>query len=80
MSKTNDIPEFCDYDCPHADFPPAETAGICRTMSGVWCKKLKELVNKNVACEWRRRGAGRKPTKSVPQRSSSGRTPSRRKR
>jgi hypothetical protein len=23
-------------------------------MSAVWCKKLKELVNKNAPCEWRR--------------------------
>ncbi|MFH1747527.1 MAG: hypothetical protein ABIG44_10835 [Planctomycetota bacterium] len=53
--------EYCDYECPFADFPPAETAGICRTMAGVWCKKLKELVNKNAACEWRhRREAGGK--------------------
>ena len=49
------IPEYCDFDCAFADFPPAETAGICRTMSAVWCKKLKELVNKNAVCEWRRR-------------------------
>ncbi len=49
------IPEFCDYDCPHADFPPAETAGICRTMSAVWCKKLKELTNKNTPCEYQKR-------------------------
>jgi hypothetical protein len=48
-------PEFCDFDCPHADFPPANTAGICRTMSAVWCRKLKELVNKNTPCEWHRR-------------------------
>jgi len=50
------IPEICDYDCPHADFPPAATAGICRTMSAVWCRKLDELVNKNLPCEWRKRG------------------------
>ena len=48
-------PEYCDFDCPFADFPPAETAGICRTMSAVWCGKLTALVNKNVPCEWRRR-------------------------
>lgn len=51
------IPEICDYDCPRAAFPPAETAGICRTMAAVWCQQLKELVNKNRPCEWRRRGA-----------------------
>ena len=48
-------PEYCDFCCAYADFAPRESAGICRTMSAVWCKKLKELVNKNVACEWRRR-------------------------
>lgn len=52
------IPEICDFDCPYADFPPAETAGICRTMSAVWCGKLGELVNKNMPCEYRARGGG----------------------
>ncbi len=51
---TTRISEFCDFACPHAGFPPAETAGLCRTMSAVWCKKLKALVNKNTPCEWRR--------------------------
>ena len=50
------IPKFCDFICPHAEFPPADTAGICRTMSAVYCGKLRELVNKNAPCEWRRRG------------------------
>lgn len=49
------LPAICDYDCPAADFPPAETAGICRTMSAVWCKQLNELVNKNRPCEFRAR-------------------------
>jgi len=53
-------PEFCDFDCAFADFPPAETSGICRTMSAVWCKKLKELTNKNTLCEWRKRQQGKK--------------------
>jgi hypothetical protein len=53
MAKT--VPEFCDFDCPHAGFPPAETAGICRTMAAVWCGKLKEIVHKNAACEWTKR-------------------------
>jgi hypothetical protein len=52
------IPRFCDFICPHAEFPPAETAGICRTMSAVYCGKLRELVNKNAPCAWRRRRAG----------------------
>ena len=50
------IPILCAFECPHADFPPPETAGICRTMSAVWCLKLHELVTKNVPCEWRKRG------------------------
>jgi len=64
------VPEFCDFHCPHADFPPAETAGICRTMSGVWCLMLAELVNKNTPCEWRRRSAPQRQA-SKPGRKSS---------
>jgi hypothetical protein len=48
-------PQFCDFCCPSARFPPADTAGICHTMSAVWCRRLKELVKKNAPCEWRRR-------------------------
>lgn len=55
---TDRIPDNCDYDCPFADFPPAETAGICRTMAAVWCTKLRELVAKNTPCEFKRRQAG----------------------
>jgi hypothetical protein len=63
-------PQFCDYDCPFADFPPAETAGICRTMAAVWCRRLKELVNKNGACEYRQRARRSAKTSSVPSRRS----------
>lgn len=63
MPVSDKIPVLCAFECPHADFPPAETAGICRTMSAVWCGKLNELVTKNVPCEWRRRGgAAAKPS------------------
>lgn len=55
---TSEVPEFCDYACPHADFPPADTAGLCRTMAGVWCKKLGKLTNKNRPCEWLRVDGG----------------------
>lgn len=58
------VPEICDYDCPHAAFPPAETAGICRTMSAVWCRELAELVNKNLPCEWRKRSGGAPPARA----------------
>lgn len=75
-------PEFCDFDCPHADFPPADTAGICRTMSAVWCRQLRELVNKNAPCEWvrrkkdkpqRRKGTQKKGTMKAGRRSTTGR-------
>lgn len=49
------VPEICTFECPYAEFPPPETAGICRTMSGVWCLQLVQLVNKNTPCEWKRR-------------------------
>lgn len=52
------IPRICSFECPHADFPPAETAGICRTMSAVWCLQLTAMVNKNLPCEWRKRKGG----------------------
>lgn len=67
MSK-REPPEICDYDCPFADFPPAVTSGICRTMSAVYCGKLKEYVNKNIPCTWRARQADgkKKPTAANP--------------
>ncbi|HOW18052.1 MAG TPA: hypothetical protein PLC79_03365 [Phycisphaerae bacterium] len=62
-------PQFCGFDCPYAGFPPAETAGICRTMAGVWCRKLKETVNKNALCEWAKRMAGRRKARPPLRRS-----------
>lgn len=59
MKEDPAIPLICGFDCPHASFPPPETAGICRTMSAVLCGRLGELVNKNAACEFRKRGGGR---------------------
>ncbi len=53
MTTDTDIPEFCDFSCPHADFPPADSAGICRTMAAVQCNKLGKLVNKNTLCQYR---------------------------
>ena len=54
MSRTREpaVPDFCGFQCPHSDFPPADTAGICRTMAAVHCKKLNKLVNKNGPCAW----------------------------
>jgi len=48
------VPDICGFICPHSEFPPAETAGLCRTMAGVYCKKLKRLVHKNTACNWKK--------------------------
>lgn len=72
------IPDICDYDCPFADFPPAETAGLCHTMSGVWCRKLRRLTRKNAPCEWQA-SEERKPAarKARPRGSARGRTPRR---
>ncbi|MCX5677136.1 MAG: hypothetical protein NTX87_19275 [Planctomycetota bacterium] len=44
------MPEFCGFQCPHSAFPPADTAGLCRTMAAVYCKKLRRLVSKNALC------------------------------
>ena len=57
--------EFCGFQCPHSAFPPPETAGLCRTMAAVYCKKLKKLVSKNGPCVWKKESTGKKrrPTK-----------------
>jgi hypothetical protein len=52
--KTADIPDICSFRCPFSEFPPADSAGLCRTMCPVYCKKLKRLVNKNAPCEWKK--------------------------
>jgi hypothetical protein len=44
-------PTFCTFACPHSAFPPAETAGACRTMAAVYCKRLRKLVHKNMPCQ-----------------------------
>ena len=44
--------EFCGFQCPHSAFAPPETAGLCRTMAAVYCKKLKRMVRKNGPCLW----------------------------
>jgi hypothetical protein len=51
--------EFCGFQCPHSAFPPPETAGLCRTMAAVYCKKLKKLVSKNGPCVWEKQSAGK---------------------
>ena len=53
-------PDFCGFQCPHSAFPPADTAGLCRTMAAVYCKKLKRLVAKNGLCLWKKKSAAGK--------------------
>jgi hypothetical protein len=74
------VPEICGFDCPFADFPPADTTGICRTMSAVWCRKLEELTSKNIPCRWlaqkgRGTGVSRTSGRSRPTGRNTGRRP-----
>jgi len=45
-----ELPAFCDFQCPHASFPPADAVGACRREQGVYCTLFKEFNNKNAAC------------------------------
>jgi len=60
------MPEFCGFDCPFAEFPPAESAGLCRTMAAVWCRKQKKLAHKNRPCPCRKAEAARPDRKRNP--------------
>jgi hypothetical protein len=42
--------KWCDFSCEFAAFPDAEMLGACRTVSGVYCKKLGEVVPKHTPC------------------------------
>jgi hypothetical protein len=53
-------PDFCGFQCPHSAFAPADTAGLCRTMAAVYCKKLRRLVAKNGPCALATRGTKKK--------------------
>jgi len=66
MPIDSNIPEFCGFSCPHADFPPADSAGICRTMAAVHCRKLNRLVDKNGPCQVRKAAGG--PGGAAPRR------------
>jgi hypothetical protein len=44
------LPEFCDYDCPHAAFTPPDTSGACRRDQAIWCTLLARFNNKNARC------------------------------
>ncbi|MHC5077758.1 MAG: hypothetical protein ACYTHN_01985 [Planctomycetota bacterium] len=42
---------WCDFNCEHAAFPDAEMLGACRTMAGVFCRKLGKVVPKHSPCK-----------------------------
>lgn len=44
------LPQFCDFSCPHADFPPVDAVGACRREQGVYCKLLDRFNNRNNRC------------------------------
>ncbi|MCU0722556.1 MAG: hypothetical protein MUC63_02880 [Planctomycetes bacterium] len=41
---------WCDYDCPHASFPDERMLGACRTVAGIFCRKLGRVVPRHVPC------------------------------
>ena len=42
---------WCDLSCRHAAFPEKDAlSGACRTLSTLYCKKLRKLVQKNAPC------------------------------
>jgi hypothetical protein len=49
-AATGDLPLFCDYSCPHADFAPKEAVGDCRKELAVYCSLLKQFNTKNKRC------------------------------
>ena len=42
--------KWCDFTCEFAEFPDEKLLGACRTMAGVWCRKLGKVVPKHVPC------------------------------
>jgi len=49
-SIKSNLPDYCDYSCPHADFAPKDIVGDCRKEQAVYCTLLKRFNNKNNAC------------------------------
>ncbi len=54
--------KWCDYSCEHASFPDADLLGACRTMGGVFCKKLGRVVPKHTPCRAEAEEAGETPS------------------
>ncbi|HTY60608.1 MAG TPA: hypothetical protein VMF59_17415 [Bacteroidota bacterium] len=47
------LPLYCDYHCPHAEFPPEDATGACRREQGVYCRLLRRFNTKNSRCKAR---------------------------
>ena len=45
-----ELPLYCDYSCPHADFSDPSAVGACRRDIGVWCGKAGRFHNKHARC------------------------------
>ena len=45
---------YCDLSCKYAEFPDklSDGSGSCRTFVGIYCTKLKQLVDKNGPCRY----------------------------
>jgi len=54
VTDAEKLPLFCDYQCPHAAFPPVDAVGACRREQAVWCGWFSEYNNKNARCLGRR--------------------------
>ena len=48
--SADSLPLYCDFSCPHAEFPPADAVGACRREQAVWCGMEKKYNVKNGKC------------------------------
>ena len=48
--STAELPLYCDFSCPHAEFPPADAVGACRREQAVWCGVEEKYNSKNGKC------------------------------
>ena len=49
-NKVNNLPDYCDFSCQHADFASVDSIGACRREQAVYCKLVKKLNTKNAKC------------------------------
>ncbi|HTO92803.1 MAG TPA: hypothetical protein VMM80_00485 [Bacteroidota bacterium] len=53
-APAQDLPLYCDYQCPHASFAPPDATGACRREQGVYCGLIGSFNTKNSPCKARR--------------------------